>query len=64
LGEERTLILEGELRESSGEHRRPGDFVTMAGGSSHAFEVLPGQRLIYALVLFDAVLIGEQRFPA
>ncbi|MGC4086311.1 MAG: cupin domain-containing protein [Polyangiaceae bacterium] len=63
LGEERTLILEGEARESSGQLRRPGDVLVMPGDSSHAFQVTSERPLIYALVLFGGVQIGDLRLP-
>ncbi|MFZ5890373.1 MAG: cupin domain-containing protein [Myxococcota bacterium] len=63
LGEERVLILEGEARESDGTLRRPGDIVVMPPDSSHDFVVLPGKPLVYALVLFGPVEIGNLRFP-
>lgn len=61
LGEERTLILEGEALESSGLTRRPGDALSMPAESSHSFEVAPGRALIYAVVLFGGVEIGGVR---
>lgn len=65
LGEERTLILEGEALESNGVSRRPGDALNMPANSSHAFEVGPGRALIYALVLFGGVEInGVKLGPA
>jgi hypothetical protein len=63
LGEERTLVLDGMARDSSGELLRPGDERVMSGGSTHSFQVLSAGPFIYALVLFDAVEIGGQRFP-
>ncbi|HET9932044.1 MAG TPA: cupin domain-containing protein [Polyangiaceae bacterium] len=63
LGEERTLILEGEVRESSGLLRRPGDALSMPADSSHSFEVVSSKPLLYALVLFGGVEIGGIKFP-
>jgi len=63
LGEERTLILEGEARESNGLLRRPGDLRIMRENSAHAYEVLAGRPLVYAVVLFGGVEIDGRRFP-
>ena len=63
LGEERTLIIEGEARESSGIVRKPGDSLSMAAGSSHSFEVVSAKPLVYALVLYGGVEIGGVKFP-
>jgi len=63
LGEERTLILEGEARESNGLVRLPGDLQVMAEDSSHAYEVLAERPLVYAVVLLRGVEIGGRRFP-
>lgn len=63
LGEERTLILEGEARESSGRLHKPGDSLSMPAGSSHSFEVVSTKPLIYALVLYGGVEIGGVKFP-
>lgn len=63
LGEERTLVLEGALSESDGTLYRPGDPLTMRADTSHAFQVLPGATLIYAVVLFGPIEIDGVRFP-
>lgn len=63
LGEERTLILEGEALESSGVVRRPGDALNMPADSRHAFRVSAERPLVYALVLFGGVEIGGLKFP-
>jgi putative transcriptional regulator len=62
-GEERTLILEGTLREQDGTLLRPGDVQVKPAGSSHAFSVLEGAPLIYAVVLFAPIEIDGMRFP-
>jgi quercetin dioxygenase-like cupin family protein len=63
VGEERTLVLEGALSETDGTLYRPGDSLTMLAGSSHAFTVLPGPALVYAVVLFAPIEIDGLRFP-
>jgi anti-sigma factor ChrR (cupin superfamily) len=63
LGEERTLIIEGEARESSGSVRRPGDSMSMPANSTHAFQVTSDKPLVYALVLFGGVELGGITFP-
>lgn len=64
LGEERTLVLEGALREPDGTLYRAGDSLTRRADTSHAFQVLPGATLIYAVVLFAAIEIDGVRFPS
>lgn len=62
-GEERTLVLEGALREDDGTLFCPGDVQVKPAGSSHAFSVLEGAPLIYAVVLFAPIEIDGVRFP-
>lgn len=63
LGEERTLVLEGALRDEDGTLYRPGDALTKGGGTSHAFRVPDGAPLVYAVVLFAPIEIDGVRFP-
>src|SRR5690606_3150475 len=51
LGEERVLVLQGELVEDGGGRSRAGDVVVMAGGTAHAFVAGDGEALIYAVVV-------------
>ncbi|HWA77773.1 MAG TPA: cupin domain-containing protein [Polyangiaceae bacterium] len=62
-GEERTLVLEGALREADGTLLGPGDAQIKHAGSSHSFTVLEGASLIYAVVLFAPIEIDGARFP-
>ncbi len=50
-GGEQTLVLQGSYRDSDGTLVQPGDLVTMPGGSTHSFEVLPGEDLVFAVVV-------------
>jgi anti-sigma factor ChrR (cupin superfamily) len=63
VGEERTLVLQGALSEADGTLYRPGDALIMPAESSHSFRVLPGEALIYAVVLFAPIDIDGVRFP-
>lgn len=63
VGEERTLVLEGALSEADGTLYRAGDSLSRLAGSSHSFSVLPGQALVYAVVLFAPIEIDGLRFP-
>ncbi|MCP4868016.1 MAG: cupin [Proteobacteria bacterium] len=50
-GGETTLVLQGRYRDSDGSVVGPGTLVTMAPGSTHSFEVLSGDDLIFAVVV-------------
>ena len=58
LGQEITLILQGELTEQpSGQRNKAGDFFVREGGSEHSFIVGPGG------CLFAVVVFGGVNFP-
>jgi putative transcriptional regulator len=58
LGQEITLILQGELTEQpSGQHCKAGDCFVREGGSEHSFIVGPGG------CLFAVVVFGGVNFP-
>jgi putative transcriptional regulator len=50
-GGECTLVLQGRYRDSDGSSVGPGDRVDMPAGSTHSFEVLLGEDLIFAVVV-------------
>ena len=50
-GGESTLVLHGRYRDSDGSVVGPGELVVLPAGSSHSFEVLPGDDLIFAVVV-------------
>lgn len=57
LGPERVLILQGGYVDDQGQTARAGDLVELPAGSSHSFVALPGDDLIYAVV------VGGVEFP-
>jgi putative transcriptional regulator len=59
LGTETVLVLQGAYRDSDGVVYRRGDQNIKAAGSSHDFEALEGPPLIYLVVAFEGVAIGE-----
>lgn len=50
-GEETTLVLAGALRNDDGAIYRPGDSLVLPAGSEHTFEALPGDDLVFAVVV-------------
>jgi len=57
-GDEVTLVLQGRYRDSDGSIVGPGDRVDLPAGSSHFFDVLPGEELIFAVVV-EGVSFGD-----
>lgn len=57
VGDERVLILQGGYTDDRGQVARAGDLIELPAGSSHAFVALPGDDLIYAVV------VGGVEFP-
>jgi mannose-6-phosphate isomerase-like protein (cupin superfamily) len=62
LGSETVLVVQGRYRDSGGSIVGPGELVTMPKGSSHSFEVEDGADLVYLVVAFDGVRIGDRTF--
>lgn len=58
-GGERVLFLQGAQREPSGAVARAGDELELAPGSRHDFVALPGEPLIFAVVVFDVEFPGR-----
>lgn len=58
LGQEQVYVLQGRFIDGPQEYG-PGDVATMEAGSSHGFAVLPGVDLIYLLVLYDGLQVGD-----
>ena len=57
VGEEQVFVLQGEFVDSHGARVGPGELAVMRDGSSHAFEVVSEQELLYAVV------VGKIEFP-
>ena len=51
-GQESVLVLAGRFRDSDGSVKSAGDFATMPEGSTHWFEVLGEEELIFAVVVY------------
>jgi quercetin dioxygenase-like cupin family protein len=55
LGDEYAFVLQGEFTNDTGVTYRRGDVLFMPGDSEHSFNVLPGEDLLYALILYKGV---------
>jgi quercetin dioxygenase-like cupin family protein len=59
VGEERLLVLQGELVDDHGQTYRAGDLVVSADGSSHEMRAVGEQEVIYAAVVVAIVFTGS-----
>ncbi len=59
VGEERVLVLQGEIVDDAGHHYRAGDLVVSADGSSHELRAVGEQEAIYAAVVTAIVFTGS-----
>lgn len=59
VGEERVLLLQGELVDDQGRHYRAGDLVVSADGTAHEVRAVGDQEAIYAAVVTAIVLTGN-----
>lgn len=55
LGDEYAFVMQGEFRDDQGKTYRRGDVLFMPAESEHSFDVLPGEDLVYALILYKGV---------
>lgn len=55
LGDEYAFVLQGEFTDDQGGTYQRGDVLFMPGDSEHSFDVLPGEDLLYALILYTGV---------
>lgn len=60
LGDERVLVLQGEVLDDSGERARAGDLLAMPAGGAHAFRAGDAEALIYAVVVFGVEIPGVE----
>jgi anti-sigma factor ChrR (cupin superfamily) len=58
VGEERTLVLQGELVDDQGRRYRAGDLIVSADGSSHEVRAVGDREAIYASVVTAIVMTG------
>ena len=58
VGVERVLVLQGGIRDASGDEAQAGDLVEMPSGSEHWFEALGDEGLVYAVVVQDVEILG------
>ena len=57
VGEERMLVLQGELEDEEGRHYRAGDVVISPDGSSHELRAVGDREAIYAAVVTAIELV-------
>ncbi|MCU0682342.1 MAG: cupin domain-containing protein [Polyangiaceae bacterium] len=55
LGDEYAFVLQGAFTDDQGGTYQRGDVLFMPGDSEHSFDVLPGDDLLYALILYKGV---------
>lgn len=58
VGEERSLVLQGELVDDQGRRYRAGDSIVSADGTSHELRAVGDQEAIYASVVTAIVIDG------
>lgn len=58
VGEERMLVLQGELCDDEGQHLRPGDLVVSVDGSAHGLRAVGDREAVYAAVVVAIVITG------
>lgn len=59
VGEERVLVLQGELVDDQGRYHRAGDLVVSADGTAHEVRAVGDQEAIYAAVVTAIVFTGN-----
>ncbi|MCA9653687.1 MAG: cupin domain-containing protein [Myxococcales bacterium] len=59
VGEERILILQGEVEDDEGRRYRAGDVLVSADGSSHEMRAVGDREAIYASVVIGLVFTGD-----
>lgn len=62
VGDEAVLVLQGELRDSSGAMHARGALLRMAAGTSHSLVVIGAIPLVYLAVVQRGVKIGGEVF--
>ncbi len=58
VGVERVFVLQGGVKDASGDEAWAGDIVEMPDGSEHWFEAMGPDGLIYAVVVADVQILG------
>jgi quercetin dioxygenase-like cupin family protein len=59
VGEERVLVLQGEVVDEQGHHYRAGDLVVSNDGTAHEVRAVGDQEAIYAAVVTAIVFTGS-----
>lgn len=59
VGEERVLVLQGQLVDDHGQRYRPGDLVVSADGSAHLLTAVGEREAVYAAVVTAIVFTGS-----
>ena len=59
VGEERVLLLQGELVDDSGNHYRAGDLIVSADGTSHEMRAHGDREAVYAALVTALVFTGN-----
>ena len=58
VGEERVLVIQGELADDQGQRFRAGDLIVSADGTAHELRAVGDSEAIYAAVLTAIVMTG------
>ncbi|MEX1362230.1 MAG: cupin domain-containing protein [Nannocystaceae bacterium] len=58
VGEERVLVIQGELVDDQGQHYRAGDLIVSADGTSHELTATGEHEVIYAAVVIAIAFTG------
>lgn len=59
VGEERSLVLQGELVDDEGRRYRPGDLIVSADGTTHELRAVGDREAIYASVVTAILIVGS-----
>ena len=59
VGEERALVLQGEMVDDQGRRHRAGDLMVSPDGSGHALRAVGERELVYAAVVTALVFTGS-----
>ena len=60
IGDEWSLVLQGSSQEDNGHVSQPGDLLHKEADSEHAFRVISDEPLVFAVVLYGGIQIGQE----